>query len=226
MAEVNFWTWFVAGIKRRLLYSKTARRHSLVGPPAMWKMKRDFQRSFLVHAGLQLSHRLLDLGCGTLRGGISLIEYLEKGNYVGIEPREEALEKGRKELDDAGLAHKNPTLISGEPSTVDISRRFDVIWAFSVLFHMTDEIIDETLHFVQDHLADGGTFYANVKIGERPNKKWLEYPVSWRTHEAYRDACKSNGLSVDDLAPIGELGHESGDPEQDAQRMLQIRKQA
>lgn len=215
MADVNLWTWLVAGIKRRLMYSKTARRHSLVGPPNQWKQKRDFQRSFLIDSGLQPSHQLLDIGCGTLRGGIPLVDYLDEGNYVGIEPREGALAEGRNELLEAGLVHKNPTLIRGDASSVDVERRFDVIWAFSVLFHMTDEILDEALRFVREHLAGGGTFNANVKIGDQPTKEWLEYPVAWRAYEAYRDAFKTHDISVEDLEPIGELGHESGDPTQD-----------
>jgi SAM-dependent methyltransferase len=224
MPDVNILTWLVAGIKRRLTYTKTARRHSLVGPPDQWKQKRDFQRSFLLGSGLQPSHQLLDIGCGTLRGGIPLIEYLEEGNYVGLEPREKALDKGKAELREAGLSDKEPLLIQGDTSSAEIARRFDVIWAFSVLFHMTDNVLDDTLRFVQEHLAAKGVFYANVKIGDQEDKEWMDYPVVWRTPEAYETACRNHGLSVEDLGPIGELGHETGDPTQDEQRMLKIQR--
>ena len=78
--------------------SRQARRHSLVGRPELWQLKRDFQISFLREHGLEPGHFLLDIGCGTLRGGIPIIEYLDAGSYVGIDVRSEAIEEARREL--------------------------------------------------------------------------------------------------------------------------------
>ena len=44
------------------------RRRAMVGPPELWDLKRAFQIRFLRDHGLEPGHRLLDLGCGTLRG--------------------------------------------------------------------------------------------------------------------------------------------------------------
>ena len=96
-------------IKLKLL-TAAERRHTMVGPATLWKMKRAFQIQFLKDRNLEPSHYLLDIGCGTLRGGIPIIEYLEGGHYYGIEFRQEVLDEGRKELAEAGLDAKKPTL--------------------------------------------------------------------------------------------------------------------
>ena len=56
--------------------------------------------------GLAPEHYLLDIGCGTLRGGIPLIAYLLNGHYFGIEMRADILDEGRTELAEAGLVGK------------------------------------------------------------------------------------------------------------------------
>lgn len=40
---------------------------------------------FLIAQGLTPQHKVLDYGCGSLRLGKTLIEYLEPGNYVGVD---------------------------------------------------------------------------------------------------------------------------------------------
>ena len=206
----------LGAFRRRLLRafrSKGSRRHGLVGPARLWRMKRDFQIRFLKDQGLKPEHYLLDIGCGTLRGGIPLIKHLEQGHYFGIDVSASRLEEGRKELREAGLEEKQPTLLlAPDMANLKIEREFDFIWAFSVLLHMSDAVLEETLGFVSDHLSGDGTFYANVNIGERREHRWAEFPVVGRSSDFYRDACAAKGLAVADLGPLGELGHVSGVP--------------
>ena len=93
------------------LMSAKAKRHLLVGPASLWKMKQDFQIKFLKENGLLPIHKFIDIGCGTLRGGIPLINYLNTANYYGIDVREEALNEGKKGLEEEGLITRNPNLI-------------------------------------------------------------------------------------------------------------------
>lgn len=119
------------------------RRHGMVGPAAMWKMKRDFQIGFLKGQGLEPHHRLMDVGCGTLRGGIPMIRYLNEGNYYGCDVRSEALEEARRELEDEGLTEKGAHLInSGDFDALQLDVEFDVMYGFSVLIHMEDAIVE------------------------------------------------------------------------------------
>src|SRR5437870_407044 len=188
------------GKLRWWLASPAARRHKLVGPMQDWKRKREFQIFFLKLMGLQPWHYLMDIGCGTLRGGIPLIEFLEAGHYYGLESRLPSLAEGRKELQEAGLESRAPQLLhSPDLSVVKLDRQFDFIWAFAVLIHMTDEILDGCLHLVQEHLLESGAFYANVNLGWRPEGRWQGFPVVGRCLEFYQQAGQRRGLLVVDL---------------------------
>jgi hypothetical protein len=66
---------------------------------AKWDILGKLQLDFLVQNGLQPHHVLYDIACGSLRAGIHLIPYLNRGNYVGIEKEELLIELGiEKEL--------------------------------------------------------------------------------------------------------------------------------
>lgn len=208
------------------IFSPAARkRHSLVGSKRLWKMKRDFQINYLKSAGLRPEHRLLDIGCGTLRGGIPLIEYLNAGNYCGLESRENVLAEAKLELRDSGLENKNPALVhSPNLAILELSRKFDYGWAFSVLIHMNDQILDDCLKLVAAHLADGGVFYANVNFGERHEGSWQGFPVVFRSYNFYKAAAARHNLNAVEVGKLGSLGHVSGVELQDQGRMLKFTK--
>jgi len=208
-----------------MMLTRKERRHAMVGPAELWKMKRDFQIQFLKAMGLAPEHYFLDIGCGTLRGGIPVIAYLEAGHYYGVEVRAELLDESRKELREAGLEGKKPNLLqAADMSQLAIDQNFDYVWAFSVLIHMRDDILGRTLKFVGQHLSEEGAFYANVNIGERDEGNWQGFPIVWRTLEFYDRECARSGLAVTDLGALKDHGHVSKIESQDSQRMLRITK--
>jgi SAM-dependent methyltransferase len=190
------------------LTPRAERRHALVGPARLWQVKRDFQIAFLRDHGLRPGDRLADIGCGTLRGGIPIIDYLDAGNYHGFEVRAHVLDEGRRELAASGLEHKRPVLAQCDDlGAVAFDERFDVIWGFSVLIHMSDDVLDRALAFVARHLAPAGVFYANVSFEARPDGQWQGFPVVHRPWEFYRDAAARHGLAVEQLGTLSSLGH-------------------
>ncbi|HUB74334.1 MAG TPA: class I SAM-dependent methyltransferase [Solirubrobacteraceae bacterium] len=203
-----------AGRRRALFFtSGAARRHAHVGPPRLWEMKRRFQFEFLTSHGLRPSSRLLDIGCGTLRGGIPLIDYLQEGHYTGVEARAEVLEEARRELAEAGLEHKRPTLICSEdPAQVQLAEPVDVAWSFSVLFHMRDEIVDACFALVARSLSEHGVFYANVSLSDEREEqgRWQGFPVISRPREFYAQLAARHGLSIEDVGRLDALGHGAG----------------
>jgi cyclopropane fatty-acyl-phospholipid synthase-like methyltransferase len=210
---------------KALVQTTSERRHGLVGPARLWKMKRDFQIGFLKGVGLKADSVLLDLGCGTLRGGIPIIEYLATGNYYGIESRDYVLSEGRKELQEAGLEQKRPVLLATDDlEAVCLEQQFDFIWAFSVLIHMDDENLDHALKLVSKHLKEGGRFFANVNIGDRQEGRWQGFPVVWRTYDFYTAACSKHDLDIFDLGPLSDLGHVGSTEANSSMRMLRITK--
>jgi SAM-dependent methyltransferase len=198
------------------------KRQELVGPAYLWEMKRDFQIAFLKQQGLKPNHFLLDFGCGVLRGGIPLIAYLDQGRYYGHEVRPAVLEEGRKALAEAGLGYKSPTLASGELRDWHLSESFDFVWAFSVLIHLSDGILEESLGWIAAHLRPGGRLLANVNLDPHTDGEWQGFPVVCRSLEFYGDAAKRCGLRVKSLGRLASLGHVTGSRGQDSQTMLEF----
>lgn len=196
-------------------------RKSLSGPPELFEMKRAFQIEFLKSVGLEPRHFLLDIGCGNLRGGIPIIDYLLAGHYIGIDSRAEAMTAAMIEVEKAGLRNKVPSLhhFSEQPLR-RFGYGFEFIWAFSVLIHMDDLTLFHTLSFVAQHLLGDGVFYANVNIGMKAESTWQDFPVVWRPLKLYSTLFTCHGLALTDLGPLKDHGHNSGDEAGDSQRML------
>ena len=49
----------------------------------LWDEMGQLQFDFMCARGLLPEHRLLDLGCGALRGGVHFARYLQPGKYYG-----------------------------------------------------------------------------------------------------------------------------------------------
>ncbi len=188
------------------------RRHRAVGPSEFFQEKRQFQIEFLKRQGLKPHHSFLDVGCGSLRGGIPVIDLLDAGNYMGIEVRSEVLAEARKELAASGLEHKRPELIlGGDFDTLESPRRFEFAWAFSVLIHMEDHISEACVKWVAEHLKDGGRFYANANVGPTRDAMGGEgFPVLTRELEFYESHAEKAGLHLTDLGTLESFGHDFG----------------
>ena len=188
------------------------RRHRTVGPSEFFQEKREFQIGFLKREGLEPQHSFLDVGCGTLRGGIPIIDLLETGKYMGIEVRPEVLAEAHKELAAAGLEFKQPELIlGGDFEKLATPRRFEFAWAFSVLIHMEDHISEACVKWVGEHLTEGGRFYANANVGPtRDAMGGQGFPVLTRELGFYESHAERAGLTLTDLGTLKSLGHDFG----------------
>ncbi len=209
---------------RNAQLSVPSERHAKVGPADLWEMKRDFQIRFLKAVGLKPEHRLLDFGCGTLRGGIPLIQYLDKANYTGLDVRRDVIEEGSLELSRYHLGHKQPHL-EHQDNLVEfhLPYRFNMIWAFSVLIHLHDRVLNEVLEFVSNHILDDGIFLANVNVSNCSEGSWQGFPVVHRTLDFYKEIFEKYRLIATDLGSLQEFGHHHprlSDEKQNCQRML------
>jgi len=178
-----------------------------MGFRGQWEEHRRFQIEQLKSLGLKADHRFLEIGCGPLTAGIPIIDYLEPGNYVGVDVRSSVLNLSWAQIGRNGLSAKNPRLIRSDNfAAAELDGvLFDYIWSFSVLYHLTDEILDSLLANVAKRLAPRGHYYANVMI-DMDNSRWLEFPFLRRTVDNYRAIAAKHGLDVRELGTIADLG--------------------
>src|SRR6185369_9229408 len=74
-----------------------------------WDTLGKLQFEFLRSQGLQPQHVLLDIACGSLRGGVHFIPYLDARNYLGIDKEESLIAAGKEhELEAELLKRKRP----------------------------------------------------------------------------------------------------------------------
>jgi SAM-dependent methyltransferase len=121
------------------------------------------QERFLIKHGLLPEHKILDVGCGPLRAGRHLIDYVNPGNYYGIDANLSLLETGYKdELTDeqrARLPIEN--LRANERFNADFGVQFDFAIAQSVFTHVSLNHIRLCLFRLAKVMKPGGVFFAS-----------------------------------------------------------------
>jgi len=156
-----------------------------VGPPQDYDLVSAMVFNLLTILGCRQHHKVLDVGCGSLRNGRLLIPYLNKGNYTGIEPNKWLIEDGiNYELGRGQVAIKSPLLFEGSSADVlGVDEMFDFAFAQSIFSHCGLDLIEQWLREVHPHLNEDGVFAATFIKGEQDfdGEGWV-YPgcVSFR----------------------------------------------
>lgn len=163
---------------------------SFVGPPRQWDFMAATQFRLLTALGLREHHRVLDLGCGSLRAGRLLIPYLDPDGYFGIEPEEWLVKEGlSREVGADLVVLKRPRFLHGRDFPADgFGVAFDFILAQSVFSHAGPDLIGPALARCRAALAPHGlmlaTFIHPERLPDAPRAApgWT-YP-GCTTHEA------------------------------------------
>jgi len=170
-----------------------------VGPPADYDLLGGLQFSILFLAGLREEHRILDVGCGSLRAGRLLIPYLQPGNYYGVEPRADLVQDGiESELGGDIVRVKRPVFSTNDRfAFAEFGVRFDYVLAQSILSHTYPDLAQVALAGMADALADDGLLVATFVEGEpTPGSGW-RYPETVRFHwESVRELAEEANLAV------------------------------
>jgi SAM-dependent methyltransferase len=130
----------------------------------LWDEIGELQYRFLIDHNLRPPHVFLDIGCGSLRGGVHFIRYLEPGNYIGVDINQSLLDAGfAVELKAAGLQDRIPreNLVRLAEFEFDrLGRRFDFALAHSLFTHLTFNKIRRCLEKVAPVINIGGRVFA------------------------------------------------------------------
>jgi len=148
-----------------------ARAHrELVG--GMWDEIGALQLDFLRAQGLAPSHRLVDVGCGALRGGVHFVRFLEPGGYHGLDVNASLIAAGERELAAASLADRGAHLLVDDRFAVSrFGQRFEFALAVSLFTHLAMNHIVRCMVEVAKVLAPSGRFFASWF--EAPAAAWL-----------------------------------------------------
>lgn len=127
----------------------------------LWEAMGQLQFNFLVEQGLKPSHRFLDIGCGCLRGGRLFIDYLDAGNYFGMDKEPLLLQAGRDELGDELLTQKAPLLQQSDQFEFRcFESPVDVALAQSLFTHLPESQILLCLSRLRDVITSDGVLFA------------------------------------------------------------------
>ncbi len=149
------------------------------------------QLEILRREGLRPQMNVLEIGCGCLSAGVPLMQALNIGHYVGLEPNtwlvESALavDRIRKIADDAEAVF----LTSQDFSAARAKRSFDFIFGHSVLSHCGRPQLDQFLDQAEQALSPTGKIVVSLRLVD-PND--YGHPGSPDRQESQRDSRGAN----------------------------------
>lgn len=187
---------------------------ALVGPPGQWQARRDLQLTLLSEFGLTENSHFLDLGCGSLRLGLPLIDYLLPRQYTGVDVDPDCIAAAQRLIDLFDLQGKSPNIIQSESfGYEELSGRttFDFVWIFQVFIHLPDELVRKAMKAISSLLADRGASYGTAVVDDRLETltlrgKWRHYAYVHAPFNYYRDRAAEVGLTLTAIGVIDKDG--------------------
>jgi len=129
----------------------------------LWDELGLLQFEFMKENGLSPSSKLVDIGCGSLRGGVHFIDFLDKNGYYGIDINQSLLDAGwEKELVPKNLNHKidKTHLLASEDFELEkFGVDFDFAISVSLFTHLTFNTIRRGLKKIRPCLKDGANYF-------------------------------------------------------------------
>jgi SAM-dependent methyltransferase len=174
-----------------------------------WIKIGQMQFDYLIGHGLKPGDRMLEIGCGNLRAGRLFIDYLDAGNYYGIDISPDILLAAADTVEEYGLQRKLPHLTLVRDMSLGFlpDGHFTVVHAHSVFSHSPIEVIDECLRTVRRAMAPDGFFDFTFDRTEGAEHHVLREDFYYRTETLIALAVR-NGLQARFMADWELLPHE------------------
>lgn len=145
-------------------YFRRSDHREIVG--GFWDEVGNLQFEFLKNRGVTPDNYVLDVGCGSFRVGVHLVDYLDAGHYYGIDLSTYLMDIGyRRELGSLNLQHKLPRDNLSCTSSFEVEQfgvTFDTAFALSLFTHLPLNHIRLCLTRLATVVRVGGVFYATV----------------------------------------------------------------
>lgn len=141
---------------------------------------------------LEKNDIFLDIGCGSLRVGKFLINYLEEGCYLGIEPEKKLVDLAISE--EKINLERNPEFCHNYNFDFKFSKEPNYIFANSVFTHLNFKDINKCFQKLENFTKDNCVFFATFST--TPVKLFL--PFKSHSHRAFNytyEQIKKFGLS-------------------------------
>lgn len=158
----------------------------LGGPISLFEVAGRKQLMTLLSVGLNPGSKVLDIGCGCLRGGYWLIHFSDPECYYGIEPNQQMLDAGIRILLEPELADfKKPRFDDNTDFDFSVfGERFDFLVARSIWTHASKAQINRMLDGFMSHSNSGAVFItsylkASFLKGDYKGEHWVG-----RSHES------------------------------------------
>ena len=174
-----------------------------------WLQAGQAQFDFLAGHGLKPDMRMLEIGCGNLRAGRLFIDYLDPGNYYGIDISPDILLAAEGVVGQYGLQAKLPHLALVRDLRLEFlpDGQFDVVHAHSVFSHSPIEVIAECLAHVGRVMAPGGFFDFTFDRTDGEEHQVLREDFYYRTR-TLTDLAQRHGLEATFMADWETLPHD------------------
>jgi len=171
-----------------------------VGPPDYYDRLGAVQFVTLLMLGMREDDSLLDIGCGSLRGGRFSILYLNPGHYFGIEPEEWCLRQGiSKEIGHDLINLKRPQFRSNSDFEArHFGRDFSYIMAAGIFMHACLRQVDSCFESVGRVLSKDGVFVGAYLTGESDSQAldWTYPDIQRYKPSTLTSVAQRHGLQI------------------------------
>ena len=185
----------------------------LGGPATLFSTAGRIMLMTLLREGATPGSKILDVGCGCLRGGYWLIHFLDRGCYFGIEPNVKMLDAGLRLVLEPGLADvKAPRFAHNADFDFTVfGEAFDFFAARSIWTHASKQQIETMLDAFLLASNPGATFLTSYVRPTLFNKEYTGARWIGRSHESdtpgivrhslawIRAECAKRGLTADEI---------------------------